>query len=180
MDKKQKKADAKFLFEKKGFSKAEIARRLGVTPNTVGKWSKEDNWSEPVEQVEEQPKPVNELAKLSASDKKTILEQVEPLLNLSFDNLFDKLKEESQEGKYSGIRDYTSLVTKLMEIKGKITGETTNPDLDEDSIRARTMIEFKEMIEVLSDNGKITGNLKQVTGKSDVIDIEKFEVKEIE
>ena len=67
-----------------------------------------------------------------------------------------------------------------MEIKGKITGKTTNTELDEDSIRAKTMTEFKEMLDTLSDTGKITGNLKQVSGKSDVIDLEEFQVKEIE
>jgi hypothetical protein len=42
------------------------------------------------------------------------------------------------------------------------------------------MTEFKEMLDTLSDTGKITGNLKQVSGKSDVIDLEEFQVKEIE
>lgn len=160
-------------------SKAEIARRLNVTPNTVGSWAKQDEWADPKEVKQAEQKQETSLASLSVQDKKTILEQVEPLLNLSFDNLFDKLKEESQEGQYSGIRDYTSLVTKLMDIKGKITGETTNPDLDEDSIRSKTMTEFKEMLDILSSTGKI-GNIKQITGSSEVIELEKFEVKEIE
>jgi predicted transcriptional regulator len=179
VNKKQARSDAKFLFEKKGLTKADIARKLSVTPNTVSKWAKEDSW-DPQPLPPEKLTPATELSKIGKQDKQTILQQVDPLLELSFDNLFSKLEEESSTRQYSGIRDYTSLVTKLMEIKGKITGETTNTELDEDSIRAKTMTEFKEMLDTLSDTGKITGNLKQVSGKSDVIDLEEFQVKEIE
>ena len=35
---------AKRLFEDEGMSKAAIARQLNVSPQSVGKWAKDDGW----------------------------------------------------------------------------------------------------------------------------------------
>lgn len=191
MSKEQKQEAAKFLYEEKKFTLIEIAEKVGVTPVTISRWKKEGKWKKKeVETKPEKYRPQAEISidneiqmmidKYSENKKSPMLDKIEPLLDLSFENLFHKLLQEKNNNNFSNIRDYQGLVTKLMDLKGKITGETSDKVVDENEVKAKVVDDLSRIAEAITQLN--ASGTKKIEGSfvDETIDLEDYVVEEIE
>lgn len=182
LDSKKRKARDLYEFHNSTFDA--LARQFGVKEHTIIKWSTDGGWRRQtlVQQgkdsaqasVQKIESTIDKLKKVSKKEQIVILDMAGPVLRLAFENLHTKLMMEKDSGELSSIRDYAGLIGKLSDVVGKITGETKGEHEDADSIRSRTLNEFKDFM------GIITNDIPKLTARSETIDITQFESKTIE
>ena len=104
----------------------------------------------------------------------SLLDTVDAVLPEALWILNRTLQKHKETDDLPPLRDTTNLVKGMMEIRGKITGETSGDIADANTIRSKTMGDIRRVLSVIPQN------LKTLTGYSDVIELEKYEVKQIE
>ena len=158
------------LYESGKYSDIEIAAKVGVDKITVTKQAKKFGWTQEIkipEQIEDQ---ANQIIKASDSKDATVLSTANkllPKLTEIIEKTLDRWKTEmdKKNGKLPPIRDLTNLLTKLMEIKGKLSGEFDSVE-GADQKRLVAFERLGKMLDVLE--GK---NIKQISTNVDVIEV---------
>ena len=171
----KKREVAERLFEM-GEPATVIADKLNIGAATVRKWAKDNNWSSnSVGDVEK----LNALATRVVNTYETtsddsLLEMVNSLLPklISIMNRTLTMYEESDVP--VPLREASTLLGKLMDVRGKITGETSGMLSDPNSIRAKTL---EAMAKYSKDLPSLV--LSKIASGEGVVDA-KYEVREIE
>ena len=155
-----------------GISIEEIAAKTGVTTEKIK--SITSKLPPPRQKLADVMKSTGLIADGEKPLDMSLLDMTDGILPQALWILNRTLQKHKETDELPSLRDTTGLVKAMMEIRGKITGETTGDTLDQNSIRTKTLADLRRILP------NIPQNLKTLTGYSEVIELEKYEVKQIE
>ena len=171
----KKKEYAKKLYEAGKLDTPEIAKNLGVTLKTLKGWIKKEGWKVlKSSEITKATALASQIVDCYESNDDSLLGMVNGLLPRIIKILNRTLQIYEEQDMPVPLRDCSALLSKLMEIRGKITGETTGQGFDQESLRSQTLVDMRSITQ------KIPSGLKAFNAYSDTIDLKTYEVKEIE
>lgn len=167
---------ARKMYEADNITNSEIAERLKISPNTLTNWIKKYKFTrkENFSEIERVNHLATSLVSYSGSDI-TLLEMINSLLPRLIGIMNRTLQMYEDKDVPIPLREAGTLLGKLMEIRGKITGETTGDIHSNDTIRSKSIADMNVFANKFP---KLLG--KKIVGYNDVIDVEQYSVKEIE
>lgn len=168
---------AKKMYEAGNMSNVEIAERLGINANTLGIWIKKHNFTkkENLSEIQSANIIATKIVDYCNTEDSSLLGMINGLLPRLINIMNTTLLMYENKGLPIPLREAGTLLGKLMEIRGKITGETSGEMYGEDSIRSKSL---SQMADFSNKFPKLLGT--KIIGYSDVIEVEKYTVKEIE
>ena len=173
---KEKLKNLKNLYESGKLTLEEMEGKTGITKKTIEKYAADNQWkAKSVLPTNVEDFGENIIAKYEAG------EPIEKMVdNLLPDAIWviQQILNDAKKNKSNrpGLRDATALLTKLIEIKGKITGELAGTQITINEHVERSFAQMNQFMEMLGDKG-ITGLKPE---DEDVYELEDYKVEVIE